>query len=95
MKLGVEVVGEIKRPMIFEVEKTETLKDVLRFAGGFTDKAYTYTIGLRRNTAKELKLLNITQDEVTTFIPQRGDKYTVGEILERFENRVQINGGRF
>lgn len=91
----VEVVGEIKRPMIFEVEKTETLKDVLRFAGGFTDKAYTYTIGLRRNTAKELKLLNITQDEVTTFIPQRGDKYTVGEILERFENRVQINGAVF
>lgn len=91
----VEIVGEVKRPMIFEVEKTETLKDVLRFAGGFTDKAYTYTIGLRRNTAKELKLLNITQDEVATFIPQRGDKYTIGEILERFENRVQINGAIF
>ncbi|PWK28974.1 protein involved in polysaccharide export with SLBB domain [Arcicella aurantiaca] len=91
----VEIIGEVKRPMIFEVEKTETLKDVLRFAGGFTDKAYTYTIGLRRNTAKELKLLNITQDEVSTFIPQRGDKYTVGEILERFENRVQINGAVF
>lgn len=91
----VEVAGEVKRPMIFEVEKTENLKDVLRFAGGFTDKAYTYTIGLRRNTAKELKLLNITQDEVATFIPQRGDKYTVGEILERFENRVQIKGSVF
>lgn len=91
----VEVAGEVKRPMIFEVEKTETLKDVLRFAGGFTDKAYTYTIGLRRNTAKELKLLNITQDEVSTFIPQRGDKYTIGEILERFENRVQIQGAVF
>jgi polysaccharide export outer membrane protein len=91
----VEVTGEVKRPMIFEVEKTENLKDVLRFAGGFTDKAYTYTIGLRRNTAKELKLLNISQDEVATFIPQRGDKYTVGEILERFENRVQIKGSVF
>ncbi len=91
----VEVAGEVKRPMIFEVEKTETLKDVLRFAGGFTDKAYTYTIGLRRNTAKELKLLNITQDEVSSFIPQRGDKYTIGEILERFENRVQIQGAVF
>jgi polysaccharide biosynthesis/export protein len=91
----VEVTGEVKRPMIFEVEKTETLKDVLRFAGGFTDKAYTYTIGLKRNTARELKLVNITQDEVGSFIPQRGDKYTVGEILERFENRVQIKGAVF
>ena len=91
----VEVAGEVKRPMIFEVEKTETLKDVLRFAGGFTDKAYTYTIGLKRNTARELKLVNISQDEVGSFVPQRGDKYTVGEILERFENRVQIKGAVF
>jgi polysaccharide biosynthesis/export protein len=91
----VEVEGEVKRPMIFEVEKTETLKDVLRFAGGFTDKAYTYTIGLRRNTARELRLVNISQDEVGTFIPQRGDKYIVGEILDRFENRVQIKGAVF
>jgi polysaccharide biosynthesis/export protein len=91
----VEVSGEVKRPMIFEVEKSETLKDVLRFAGGFTDKAYTYTIGLKRNTARELKLVNISQDEVGSFIPQRGDKYTVGEILDRFENRVQIKGAVF
>jgi polysaccharide biosynthesis/export protein len=91
----VEVEGEVKRPMIFEVEKTETLKDVLRFAGGFTDKAYTYTISLRRNTARELKLVNISQDEVGSFIPQRGDKYIVGEILDRFENRIQIKGAVF
>ena len=91
----VEVVGEVKRPMIFEVEKTENLKDVLRFAGGFTDRAYTYTIGLKRNTARELKLLNISQDEVVTFMPQRGDRYTIGKILERFENRVTIKGSVF
>jgi polysaccharide biosynthesis/export protein len=91
----VEVIGEVKRPMMFEVEKTENLKDVLRFAGGFTDKAYTYTIGLKRNTPKELKLINISQEEVLTFIPQRGDRYTVGRILERFENRVTIKGSVF
>ena len=91
----VEVSGEVKRPMIFEVEKTENLKDILRFAGGFTDRAYTYTIGLKRNTARELRLINISQDEVATFMPQRGDKYTVGKILERFENRVTIKGSVF
>jgi len=91
----VEVSGEVKRPMIFEVEKTENLKDVLRFAGGFTDRAYTFTIGLKRNTSREQKLMNISQDEVATFIPQRGDKYTVGKILERFENRVTIKGSVF
>ena len=91
----VEVSGEVKRPMIFEVEKAENLKDILRFAGGFTDRAYTYTIGLKRSTARELKLLNISQEQVATFIPQRGDKYTIGKILERFENRVTIRGSVF
>lgn len=91
----VTLVGEVKRPMIFEVQKNETLKDVLRFAGGFTDKAYTYTIGLTRNTSRELKLLNITQDEVNGFLPQNGDKYQIGEILNRFENRVRVSGAVF
>lgn len=91
----VEIVGEVKRPMIFEVKSGETLKEVLRFAGGFTDKAYSDVISLKRNTAKALKLFNITQDEVSNFIPQSGDKYTVSTILERYENRVQIKGAVF
>lgn len=91
----VEFEGEVKRPMIFEVQKGENLKDVLRFAGGFTDKAYTYTIGLKRNTSRELKLINITQDEVNTFIPQNGDKYAIGAIIERYENKVEIKGSVF
>ncbi|WP_081681358.1 SLBB domain-containing protein [Flectobacillus major] len=91
----VELSGEVKRPFIFEVEKGETLKDILRFAGGFTDKAYTYAIQLKRNTAKELKLINVAQEEVATFIPKSGDKYTIGTILERYENRVKISGSVF
>lgn len=91
----VSLAGEVKRPMIFEVQKGETLKDVLRFAGGFTDKAYTYTIGLTRNTSRELKLLNITQDEVNSFLPSNGDKYKIGQILDRFENRVEVAGAVF
>ncbi|RXK49691.1 SLBB domain-containing protein [Aquirufa rosea] len=91
----VELVGEVKRPMIFELTKGETLKDLLRFAGGFSDKAYTYTIPVTRNTSRELKLLNVTQDQVSTFLPQNGDKFTIGAIIERFENRVEIEGAVF
>lgn len=91
----VEIIGEVKRPMIFEVKSTENLKEILRFAGGFTDKAYTNLISLKRNTATGLKLFNITENEVLTFIPKNGDKYTVGAILERYENRVQIKGAVF
>ncbi|MEA5140125.1 SLBB domain-containing protein [Arcicella rigui] len=91
----VEIAGEVKRPMIFEVKPNESLYEVLRFAGGFTDKAYTYLISLRRNTATALKLFNISQEEVAHFMPKNGDKYTVGTILDRYENRVQIKGAVF
>jgi protein involved in polysaccharide export with SLBB domain len=91
----VELAGEVRRPMVFEAIKGETLKDILRYAGGFTDKAYTYSLTVRRNTSRELKLLNITQDEVATFQPQNGDSISVGKIIERYENRVTVSGAVF
>lgn len=91
----VEITGEVKRPMIFEMTKGETFKDLLKFAGGFTEKAYTYTINVRRNTSREIKLLNITQDEVESFLTQNGDKFTVGQIIERYENKIELEGAVF
>lgn len=91
----VELAGEVKRPYIYEMAKNETFKDLLRYAGGFTEKAYTYSINVRRNTSRELKLFNISQDEVETFHPSNGDVYTVGTIIERYENRVEVQGAVF
>lgn len=91
----IELSGQVRRPMIFELTKGESLKDLLRYAGGFTDKAYTYSMNVRRNTSRELKLLNITQDEVATFMPQNGDYISIGEIIHRYENRVSVEGAVF
>ena len=91
----VELIGEVKRPYIYEMVKGESFKDLLRYAGGFTEKAYTYTINVRRNTSREIKLLNISQEEVETFLPSNGDVYTVGTIIERYENRVEVQGAVF
>ena len=91
----VELNGEVKRPMIYEMVKGETFKDLLRFAGGFTEKAYTYTINVRRNTSREIRLMNITQDKVDSFLPNNGDIYTIGTIIERFENKVEVEGAIF
>ncbi|RYC68538.1 SLBB domain-containing protein [Spirosoma sordidisoli] len=88
----VELTGEVRRPAIFEVLPGETLKNVLSFAGGFGDEAYRASITLRRNTARERRIVTITEEQIASFVPQRGDKYFVGKILERYENRVQIAG---
>lgn len=91
----IELIGEVKRPGVYEVRKGETLRTVLGFAGGFSDQAYTETITLRRNTPKELKISNIDQKELDNFVPQSGDRYAVGAILNRYENRVEILGAVF
>ena len=88
----VEMTGQVRRPAIFEVLPGETLKTVLGFAGGFADEAYRASITLRRNTSRERQIVTITEDQIPNFVPQRGDRYEVGKILERYENRIQVAG---
>jgi polysaccharide export outer membrane protein len=91
----VELSGEVKQPGIYEVKKGEFLKTVLAFAGGYTDKAYSASLTLHRNTAKELEIGTIQAADIDAFIPQRGDQYVVGGITGRYSNRVIINGAVF
>jgi protein involved in polysaccharide export with SLBB domain len=88
----VEIDGEVRRPAIFEVLPGERLKTVLGFAGGFSDNAYRASITLRRNTSRERRIATISEDQLAMFVPQTGDKYKVGKILDRYENRIQIAG---
>lgn len=88
----VSILGEVRNPKIFEVKKGETFKDVLAFAGGFKELAYSKTISLERATPTEKRIISIDQNEIAMFVPQKGDIYTIGKILNRFENIVTIKG---
>lgn len=88
----VSLTGEVRNPKIFEVKRGETLKDILAFAGGFKELAYSKTISLERTTPTEKRIISIDQNEVPYFLPQKGDIYTIGTILNRFENIITIKG---
>jgi protein involved in polysaccharide export with SLBB domain len=88
----VSLLGEVRNPKIFEVKRGEKLKDVLAFAGGFKELAYSKTISLERATSTEKRIVSIDQNEIAAFTPQKGDIYTIGKILSRFENIVTIKG---
>ena len=88
----VELIGEVKREGIFEASSSDTFADLIRYAGGYTSKAYTATIRYERNTGKELKIGLINADQVATFVPKDGDLYEIGQILNRYENSVSIEG---
>ncbi|MDD2525422.1 MAG: SLBB domain-containing protein, partial [Bacteroidales bacterium] len=88
----VSISGEVKSKALFEVKENETLADLIKFAGGFTEKAFQERITAYRNTTKEKSVIDVSAPDFGSFIVKAGDAYKVGEILERFSNRVQIQG---
>ena len=94
-KKRVYVGGEVKRPRLFQVKNGETLADVFRFAGGFTDSAYTQRVKVYRNTSTEKEILSVNKSDFRKFQLQNGDQIFVGKILDRFANMAQIKGAVF
>lgn len=88
----VDVVGEVKRSAIFETLQGESFRDILRFAGGFSDAAYTARVKIFQNTPTERKIIDISSSEFSAYRPTNGDKIFVEPILDRIENRVEIRG---
>ncbi len=88
----VEIMGPVRREGLFEMEPGENLADLIAFAGGFRGDAYKERITITRNTATERKIEDVDAANFEVFVPQDGDVYRVGEILDRFTNRVQISG---
>lgn len=94
-KKRVELKGQVKRPGIFEVLPNERLQHVLDFASGFTDTAYTAIVKAFQNSDRERKVRDISASEYNEYQPESGDVYVVAKILNRFQNRVKINGAVF
>src|SRR5690606_15259722 len=91
----VQIQGEVKRPMLFEVKEGESFQELLQYAGGFTEQAYKDRVAVIRNTGKERAVSDIYQNQFALFTVKGGDQYTVGRILDRYNNRVQIKGAVF
>lgn len=94
-KKRVEIQGQVKRPGIFEVLPGENLQQIFEFASGFTDTAYTAMIKAFQNSDKERKVKDIVAAEYINYQPESGDVFVVSKILNRFQNRVKINGAVF
>jgi protein involved in polysaccharide export with SLBB domain len=94
-KVRVEMGGEVKRPALYEVLPGETLQDVITFAGGFSDQAYTELIKVTQISNNQKRLTDVAADDYKNYIPLRGDKYVVDHILDRYENRITITGAVF
>jgi protein involved in polysaccharide export with SLBB domain len=88
----VEISGFVKRQGIFELLPNEKLRDVITLAGGFADNAYTARLRVYRITPKERRIIDVEAKDYETFELKTGDEIIVGEILNRFENIVELEG---
>jgi protein involved in polysaccharide export with SLBB domain len=87
-----EVKGEVKRPLIYEVKKDESLADLINFTGGYTGKAYSNLVKLYRKNGREHQILDIHKDVLDTVKVFNGDEVVIDSVLTRFENLVEIKG---
>jgi protein involved in polysaccharide export with SLBB domain len=91
----VTVEGQVKRSGIFEMKKGESFTDLLNFASGFNEFAYTASVNVTQKTGKEFKVHDINESEFSSYLPQSGDVFKITRILNRFENRIKIDGAVF
>ena len=84
----VNVTGNVKRPMFYELKPDEALAQVIEYAGGFSGDAYTDMVRVARLTGREKELFNIGRNEFEGYHLQDGDIVTIGTTLDRYSTRV-------
>lgn len=88
----IDIGGEIKTPGIFEFKSRETFQDLMKFTGGFTDNAYKQLVYVRRRGLVDNQVIDLPSSKFGSAYLNDGDSITVGALLDRFSNRVQISG---
>ena len=84
--------GAVKTKGRFELLKNESLQDLLNYASGFNEEAYTKTIKVKRVSDGEHIVADINKDQFEIFTPKSGDVFQVDKVLDRYKNRVIVNG---
>jgi protein involved in polysaccharide export with SLBB domain len=91
-KNRIELTGEVKRPGIFEVIGNESFSQILEYAGGFSDNAYSAMVKIIQKNDKEKSVKDLSKLEFGKYQPQSGDVVSISKIINRYQNRVLLSG---
>lgn len=91
----VGIQGNVKRPMFYEMRPTETVAQVIKYAGGFTGDAYKKSVRLVRKSGERYSVHNVEEFDQSSFKLTDGDAITVDGMINRFENMVEVKGAVF
>lgn len=91
----VSIKGKVKRPMYYEMKKTESLASLLNYAGGFGHDAYKKAVRVIRNNDSKRRVYNVEEFDFSAFKINDGDAVSVDSIIDRYENMVEVKGAVF
>ena len=91
----VNVAGKVKRPMFYEMKKSESVGTVLKYAGGFTGDAYKKSVKVIRKAGSKYSIFNVGEFDVNTFKIEDEDSISVDSVIPRYSNMVEIKGAVF
>lgn len=91
-EMVIDVAGNVKRPMKYEMKDGETVKDILDFSGGFKGDSYTENINLVRRNGREYQVYTVREEDYGSFKVMDADSLTIGTINDRYGNRIEVKG---
>ena len=91
-KKRVSISGEVKNPAIYELKDDEHLDDLIRYASGFTDTAYTGVAKVDQINELQREVKDVPANLFANYTPHNGDKVQIGAITNRYTNRVVLEG---
>ena len=78
--------------MYYEMKSSESIRTLIGFAGGFSNDAYRGAVTVDRNNTKERTVATVDDMNYGVFKVKDGDVVSVGEILDRYDNRIEVKG---
>lgn len=91
----VNIRGHVKRPMFYEMRPTESVAQILKYAGGFSSDAYKKSVRLVRKSGERYSVHTVEEFDMSSFKVADGDSIGVDAMVERYENMVEVKGGVF
>lgn len=91
----VMIEGKVKRPMFYEMRKSESLQTLLNYAGGFTGDAYKKKVRVKRVGDEGFSVHNIDEWDFSSFKLADGDSAVVEAAVDRYRNTVKVSGAVF
>jgi protein involved in polysaccharide export with SLBB domain len=88
----VDVEGNVKRPMAYEMRKGESLATLLKYCGGFRGDAYKKSLRVERRNGQMKSVHNVEEFDFADFKVEDGDEVAVEGIYDRYENMVEVKG---